>query len=80
MANFAKHIALTSGAAIIAMASSLGATNAATIKIDAAFNWATESSTPPVSPFTLMTLPGSGTNQLITSSGFDVGRHHRKFW
>jgi PEP-CTERM motif len=73
MANSAKRIALTSAAATIAVFCGLGAASAYTIQIDNAVNWATEANPPPASPFTLMTIPGSGTNQLVSSSGFTSG-------
>ncbi|MGB7835941.1 MAG: PEPxxWA-CTERM sorting domain-containing protein [Xanthobacteraceae bacterium] len=71
MAFSAKRIALSSAAAAVAVFYGLGAANAFTIQIDNALNWSGEST--PASPFTLMTIPGSGTNQLVSTAGFTSG-------
>jgi hypothetical protein len=52
-------------AAALTLVCGVGAARAVTIQIDAVFD-----NSPPASPFALMTLPGSGTNQFITATGF----------
>jgi hypothetical protein len=69
MANSAKRMALTSAAAAVAVFFGLNAASAFTITILGGFDGGP--ATP--APFTLMTIPGVGTNTFISSAPFVSG-------